>query len=167
MWISIKAALYVDKKQNTTAFIPVWEMKSDNDEENGCGLRYLGKQYHSSDLYDVFYNTCTKEFKPGIKIDYHEKGDTVLDVGNVVYYEKSSRFRQLSKSKISNTLTRIASSYLLRYSGDSDAYLFAGSGVTPVKDEVYQIVIHDTWYQLEDCGTNLYKSYQFYTLVEE
>jgi hypothetical protein len=167
MWISIKAALYVDKKQNTTTFIPVWEMKSDNDEENGCGLRYLGKQYYSSDLHDVFYNTCTKEFKSGVVINYYETPEQSLDVGKEVYVEKSSSFRQLVKTKISKTFTCISSSYMLRYTSDGDKYLFVNSGITPIKNEVYQIIVHETLYNIESHGDNVYKPYQFYTIVEE
>lgn len=167
MWISIKACLCVNKKLNIVSFVPVWEMESDNNNEEGCCLRYLGKQYYCSDLHDMLYNIHTKEFKPNVIINYYEKNNQSLDVGKEVYIEKNATFRTLVKVKIVKSITRISSSYMLCYTHDGDRYLFDDSGITPIKNETYHIVVHETLYQVENRGDNLYKHYQFYTIEKE
>ena len=164
MWITIKACLYVNKKLNTTSFIPVWEMQPVGSSEEL--LEYLDKEYYISDLHDVYYNTHSKEIKLPTTINYYEK-QNILSVGENVFIEKPRFFKELVKTKISKAMKRISHSYILQYMNSADDYLFVDSGITPVIDEVYQIVIYETVYNIENDGDKLYKRYNFYTIAEE
>ena len=155
MWILTQACLVIDKKTNTSKFVPVWEMQSDNEEN--CGLVYEGKQYYSNThLVDVLYNTSSKEFNAGIKINYIPKCDR-LQVGQTVYYEKTfSNAKELSKTKIISSDTRISTSYILLYTGKCDDYLF--------ENNRYHITEYETVYKLKNCGNTLFKHFQLFTL---